>query len=101
MTLASGIELPLAEIAQICRRYQVKELSVFGSAARGDLGPESDIDLLVEFEPGARLGLLRYSALMRELSAVLERRVDLVGKAGLKPLVRPAVLAEARVIYAA
>jgi hypothetical protein len=101
MTLASGVVLPTAEIAELCRRYQVKELSVFGSAARGGLRPESDIDLLVEFEPGARLGLLKYSALMRELSTVLGRKVDLVGKAGLKPLVRPEVLAEARVIYAA
>ena len=53
MTLASGIELPTEAIAELCRRYYVRELSVFASAARGDMKPESDIDILVEFEPDA------------------------------------------------
>jgi predicted nucleotidyltransferase len=53
MTLAAGVELPEAAIAEICRRHQVRELSVFGSAARGDMRPDSDIDLLVDFLPGA------------------------------------------------
>ena len=53
MTLAPGISLPLAQLEELCRRYQVRELSLFGSAARGELRPESDIDLLVEFLPEA------------------------------------------------
>jgi len=101
MTVAPGIALPEAEIAEICRRYQVKELSVFGSAVRGGLRPDSDLDLLVDFLPEARPGLLGLSALTRELSALLGRQVDLGVKPALKPRVRPGVLAEARVIYAA
>ena len=69
MTIAAGIELPEAEIADICRRHQIRELSLFGSAARGEMRPDSDIDLLVDFLPGARPGLLGVSAMMRELTA--------------------------------
>ena|SRR5579871_3519315 len=101
MTVAGQIELPGALIADICRRHQVKELSLFGSAVRGEMRPESDFDFLVDFLPGARPGLLGVSAMTRELSALLGRRVDLAIKPALKPQVRPAVLAEARLIYAA
>ncbi len=96
----SDLVIPSPDLAVICRRYQVRSLSLFGSAARGELGPKSDVDLLVEFLPEARLGLLRYSALMRELSGLLGRSVDLVAKDGLKSRVRAQVLAEARVLYA-
>lgn len=101
MTLPSGVEFPLDKIAGLCRRYQVRELSVFGSAARGKLRPDSDIDLLVEFQPDAHIGLLDYAGLMNELSEVLGRKADLVSKQGLKPLIREDVLAESQVIYAA
>jgi hypothetical protein len=101
MTIAAGIELPEGKVAEICRRYQVKELAVFGSAARGEMRPESDIDLLVDFLPEARPGLLGLSAMMREFSALLDRHVDLAVKPALKPLIRPEVLSEAQVIYAA
>ena len=101
MVIATGVDLPGAEIAEVCRRHQVKELAVFGSAVRGELRPDSDIDLLVDFLPEARPGLLGLSAMMRELSALLGRRVDLAVKPALKPLIRPGVLAEAQVIYAA
>ncbi|MGA3039487.1 MAG: nucleotidyltransferase family protein [Bryobacteraceae bacterium] len=101
MTLATGARLPVAEIGEICRRYQVKELSIFGSAARGDLRPESDVDFLVDFLPDARPGLLGLPAMARELSGLVGRRVDLAVKPGLKPLIRAKVLAEALPIYAA
>ena len=101
MTPATGVRLPEAEIGEICRRYRVKELSVFGSAARGELRPDSDIDLLVDFLPDARPGLLGLSAMARELSALVGRHVDLAVKPALKPLIRTEVLAEAQPIYAA
>ena len=101
MTVAPGVVLPELEIAAICRRYQVKELAVFGSAARGEMRLDSDIDLLVDFLPEARPGLLGLSAMRREFSALLSRHVDLAVKPALKPLIRPEVLADARVIYAA
>ena len=80
-------------------RHQIKELSLFGSAARGEIRPDSDFDFLVDFLPGARPGLLGVSAMQRELTTLLGRRVHLAVKPSLKPLVRPAVLAEARLIY--
>ena len=101
MTIAAGIELPENAIADICRLHQVKELSLFGSAARGEMGPDSDYDLLVEFLPGARPGLLGVSAMARKLGELLGRRVDLAVKPALKPLIRPGVLSEARLIHAA
>src|ERR1017187_2661454 len=87
MTIAVGIELPEAAIAEICRRHQVRELSLFGSAARGDMRPDSDIDLLVDFLPGARPGLLGVLGLMREVTALLGRRVDLALPPATHPLV--------------
>lgn len=101
MTIAPGVALPETEIIAVCRRYQVKELSVFGSAVRGEMRPDSDIDLLVDFLPEARPGLLGLSALMREFSTLLGRRVDVAVKPTLKPLIRQEILSEAQIIYAA
>ncbi len=96
-----GIELPETAIAEICRLHQVRELSLFGSAARGEMRSDSDFDLLVDFLPGARPGLLGVSAMARELTQLLSRQVDLAVKPALKPLIRSGVLAEARLVYAA
>ena len=90
-----------ASLAEVCRRYGVRELSLFGSAARGEMRPESDIDVMVEFEPGVRVGLIKFESLVGELEALAGRRVDMVTKRGLKPWVRPEVLRDARVIYSA
>ena len=81
-------------LAEVCRRYGVRELSLFGSAVRDEMRPESDIDIMVDFEPGVRIGLIKFESLTG-------RKVDLVTKCGLKPWVRPTVLKDARVIYAA
>lgn len=89
------------ELADLCRRYQVRELSVFGSAARGEMRPDSDIDLLVEFLPDANIDLVDHAGLMLDLSQLLGCSVDLVSKRGLKPLIRESVLEEARLVYAA
>ena len=88
-------------LAQVCRRYGVTELSLFGSAARGGLRPESDIDLLVTFETEASVTLFTLVDLQEELSQLLGRPVDLVPKGGLKPALKSEVLAEARILYAA
>jgi uncharacterized protein len=89
------------ELADLCRRYCVRELSLFGSAARGEMRPDSDIDLLVEFLPDAAIDLVDYAGMMLDLSHLLGRKVDLVSKNGLKPLIRASVLGEARLLYAA
>jgi uncharacterized protein len=75
-----SVQVHEAELADLCRRYHVRELSVFGSTARGEMRPQSDIDLLVEFLPGAKVDLFGYSGLMLDLSQLIGRKVDLVSK---------------------
>lgn len=98
---AQKIEMPVQEIADLCRRYRVRELAVFGSFLRDDFRPDSDIDLLVEFAPDAEIGFLALARMGRELSGILHRPVDLVPKAGLKPKIRDEVLSGRKVLYAA
>ncbi len=94
------IALPMAELAEFRQRYRVREPSLFGSVLRDDVGPESDLDLLVLFRPDATIGFLEPARMQRELLDVVGRSVDLVPKRGLKPVVRDEVLASARVLYA-
>ena len=94
------VEVNEAKLVDLCGRYQVRELSLFGSAARGEMRPGSDIDLLVEFLPNAGVDLVDYAGLMLDLSRLLGRNVDLVSKNGLKPLIRDSVLEDARLLYA-
>jgi predicted nucleotidyltransferase len=89
------------DLSDLCRRYRVRELSLFGSAARGEMRADSDVDMLVEFLPDAGIDLVDYAGLMLDLSHLLGRKVDLVSKNGLKPLIRASVLEEARLLYAA
>lgn len=91
----------MQELADFCRRHQIQRLAIFGSVLRDDFGPESDIDVLVEFEPEAQVGLLALSRMQRELSELLHRPVDLVPQVGLKPMIRDSVLASAEELYAA
>ena len=100
MTLAPGLAIPQEQIEGICRRYHIIEMSVFGSTARGNARPDSDVDVLVEFAPDVALGW-DYFELERELAQIFGRRVDLATKKWLKPSVRTEVLKDARVIYAA
>ena len=86
---------------RICHRYGVSELAIFGSGARGQLREDSDIDLLVAFDDGARIGLVAFARLRQELSELFGRPVDLVPKDGLKPALRKRVLGESRTLYAA
>ena len=88
-------------LADLCRQYRVRELSFFGSAARGEMRPDSDIDILVEFLPNAEIDLVDYAGLMLDLQRLFGRKVDLVSKNGLKPLIRASVLRDARLLYAA
>jgi hypothetical protein len=62
---------------RVCRRRHIRKLSLFGSVLRDDFSPDSDIDILVEFEPGARIGLIGFATIEIELSELLERKVDL------------------------
>jgi hypothetical protein len=93
--------LDQSRLAELCRRHRVRRLSLFGSVLRADFGPDSDVDMLVEFEPGHTPGLAM-QGIEDELSALVGgRRVDLVTERSLHPLIRDRVLAGARVLYAA
>lgn len=84
-----------------CRRFDIAALSVFGSALRQDFRPDSDIDLLVDFKPNARVGLLTLSRLRREFERLFERRVDVVPRGSVKPALRKEIEDHATVLYAA
>jgi predicted nucleotidyltransferase len=88
------------QIDELCRRYQITELSLFGSRVRGDFKTASDFDFLVEFAPDAYVSLITLGNIQNELESILETDVDLVPKNGLKPLIRNQVLSEAEIIYA-
>jgi predicted nucleotidyltransferase len=96
-----SLEVPVQEVARLCRRHGVRELALFGSAARGELRPDSDVDVLVEFEPEARASLFTLFEMEDELAALLGRRVELVSKAGLRPLLREEILPSRVIVYAA
>jgi predicted nucleotidyltransferase len=98
---AQKIDLPIKEITALCKRYNVRELALFGSAVKNKLRSGSDIDLLVEFEPDAQVGFITLSRMQRELSGLMHRKVDLVPKSGLKPRLRQEILSAAKVLYAA
>jgi len=98
--VTESIHLPMDAVRELCERYRVRELAIFGSALQGNYGPESDLDLLVEFKPDAEVGFLALARLQRELSELLGVRVDVVPKNGLKPAIRDHVLQEAQVVYA-
>ena len=88
------------QLAELCGRHGVARLSLFGSAARGQLEPDSDIDVLVEFVPGRPVGL-RFITVQEDLQALLGRRVDLNTPAFLSPYFRDRVAAEAVPLYEA
>lgn len=92
------IEIPQNEIAEFCRRHRIRRLSLFGSVLRDDFTDESDIDVLVEFEEGARVGW-EFFGMQRELSHILGREVELHTAGFLSPYFRDDVLAHAEVKY--
>lgn len=87
-------------IRELCEKYSVRELSLFGSALRDDFNAASDIDLLVEFLPDARTTFPKLLHLEREFAAAMGRKVDLVPKDGLRNRMKERVLAEAQIVYA-
>lgn len=99
MELAPTVTVDDEVLEVFCRANGVRRLGLFGSALRGELAPESDIDLLVAFEPGRTPGLLRLAGLELELGELLGREVDLRTPADLSRYFRNDVSAAARVLY--
>ena len=94
------IEVPKEEIAEFCRANHIRRLALFGSVLRHDFTGASDVDVLVEFEPGARVGL-RFFAMELELSRILGCKVDLNTPGFISDYFRDEVLAEAEDQYVA
>ena len=95
------IDIPLEDVQAFCRKWRVRELALFGSALRDDFGPESDIDLLVEFEQGPVPGLFRFARIERELAELFGgRRVELLTAGDLSQYFRDEVVATAEALYA-
>ena len=96
-----AIKLDHGAIAKLCERYHVRTLSLFGSVLGADFGPESDVDVLVEFEPGHTPGFFRLHEMEQALMGLLGgRKVDLVTQKFLHRRIRRKVLDQAQVIYA-
>jgi len=94
-----GIRVDREKIAEFCRRHHIRRLSLFGSVLRDDFQPDSDIDVLVTFEPGQVIGL-RIVEIEDELTRLLGSRVDLVSEKYLNRRIRDRVLSAAEVQYA-
>jgi len=101
MAHALALEASRDELANFCRRWHIRKLSLFGSRLRGESRPDSDVDLLVEFQPGYRIGLIQMARIERELSGLIGRKVDLRTPADLSRYFRDEVLCEAEVQYEA
>ncbi len=98
MVTLTGIFIPQDSIAEFCQKHQMRKLSLFGSILRDDFRPESDVDVLVEFEPDTHVGW-EFVSLQEELSQILGRKVDLNTSGFLSRHFRQKVLDTAQVIY--
>jgi len=95
------IEIPEDAIADFCRRHGVKRLALFGSILTDDFGPDSDIDILVEFQPSVRYSLLDLGGMWAELRELIGREIDLKTPLDLSRYFRDEVVSRARPLYAA
>ena len=97
---AAKIAIPKDKVAAFCRRHHIRRLSLFGSVLREDFHPDSDVDVLVEFESGHTVGLLRMAGLELELCDIVGRKVDLRTPAELSRYFRDEVVKNSIVQYA-
>ena len=97
--MRARIDISELQIEAFCRRNRIRRLALFGSVLRDDFGPNSDVDVLVEFEPDARVGLITPAGMEIELSRLLGRKAELHTVKGLNPRFRDEVLQAAEVQY--
>lgn len=96
-----NVYIPEEKIAGFCQRHHIRRLALFGSALRDDFTPDSDVDVLVEFEPGTRIGMIRLAGIELELSGILGRKVDMHTPGFISKYFRNQVLEEAEDQYVA
>ena len=99
--MPARIDIDREKIAAFCQRHRIRRLSLFGSVLRDDFGPDSDVDVLVEFEPGATPGFFTIGRMANELGDMLGRPVDLRTPGGLSRYFRQQVIDTAEPVYAA
>lgn len=99
MLLNKQIDLPLEDIIAFCKRHPIKKLSLFGSVLRDDFGPDSDVDVLVEFEPGASVTYFDLADMKFELEDLISREVDLLTPNALSQYFRQKVIDTAVALY--
>jgi len=99
--MSDHLDIDREAVAELCRRNHIRRLSLFGSVLRDDFGPESDVDVLVEFEPGHRIGLIKMAGIEIEFSRLFGRKVDLRTPQDLSRYFRDDVVSSAEVQYAA
>lgn len=97
--MPARIPLDHQKIAEFCKRYHVRKLSLFGSVLRDDFGPQSDVDVLVEFEPGRTPGYFTIGAMINELTGVCGRKADVRTVEDLSRYFRDEVTAQAEPVY--
>ncbi len=96
------IEVPKDKIQDFCKRNRIRRLALFGSVLREDFRPDSDVDVLVEFEPAAHPSLFDLARMQNELETLIGRKIDLVEASGLRnPFRRYEILRTQQVVYAA
>ncbi len=98
--MTARVHIDQAVLAEFCRAHHIRKLAFFGSVLRDDFGPDSDVDVLVEFEPDHHIGLLGLAGLEIELSRLLGRKADLRTPRDLSRYFREEVVAGAEVVYA-
>jgi len=100
--IKSNLEIPLGKIAAFCRKWKIRELALFGSVLREDFRPDSDIDVLVNFEPDGGITFDNRAEMLDELTEIFGRKVDLVEKDAIhNPFRRHNILTTKEVVYAA
>ena len=100
--MSSSLQIDLTKIMAFCRKWKVREFSLFGSVLREEFRPESDVDVLVSFEPDAPWSYFEWADMTDELKAIFGREVDLVEKESLlNPYRRHSILSSRQVLYAA
>jgi predicted nucleotidyltransferase len=95
------IKIPESELSGFCHKYGIRRLAFFGSVLRDDFGPESDVDVLVEFDQNAKVGLIKLAGIELELSELIGRKVDLNTAGCISKYFRDKVLLEAEDLYVA
>ena len=100
--MIQNLEVNQERIKEFCQRWKIAEFSLFGSVLREDFNPESDVDVLISFEPDIPWSLFDWVDMIDELKSIFGREVDLVEKSGLRnPFRRKEIMAHHQVIYAA